>query len=255
MSYIYELSNEQINEAVSMAAQKHVPVSITVRAKSRWVNYHSRAIVIHEGHFWIELPITEASVAPHEFAPAEKVGLSFKLKHHKHIFTGTVASLRTFELADGAEAPVIAVCVPTQMYRLQRRAYERVEVPSNRIVRASFWLGGCQAEPAGTSAESPVWSGRTMNISAGGFQVRTDRDAAKSLEPGDIVGVRLGFGAEMETVYADAQFRHTEPAGESVLLGFQFLGLGQTDVGKKALTLIVAKVTEFQHTAQHARSR
>ena len=89
---------------------------------------------------------------------------------------------------------MLVICRPSRMQRLQRRAYIRAEVPPNRIVRASFWLGGRTAEPTGGSPTTPVWSGRVVNLSAGGFQLHTDAAAASDVEIGDAVGVRVVFG-------------------------------------------------------------
>ncbi len=254
MSYVNELTNEQINEVISLAAEKQVPVSITIRAGERWVNYRSRAIAADDAHLILQMPIPDGLEEPIEFHRAQQLGLSFKLKHHKHIFASRVAEVNLPGTEAGMTA--ISVCQPTRMQRLQRRAYERVDVPPGRIVRAAFWLGGCEAEPAGTTPETPVWSGRVTNISAGGFMVQTADRLEDAIGIGDIVGVRISFGADVETVYADAQFRHMEENGEGfTLLGMQFLGLGQSEERKNALSLIVGKVTEFQHGLQPAYSR
>jgi c-di-GMP-binding flagellar brake protein YcgR len=136
------------------------------------------------------------------------------------------------------------------MQRLQRRAYLRVDVPACRIVRASYWIGGRAAEPAGTTVDCPVWSGQVTNISAGGFQLAADANAAEALEVGDTVGVRLIFGAGRESVYADAQYRHHERTLDGhVLMGFQFMGLDQTTEGRAALRIVSEAVNEFQRLA------
>jgi len=252
MSFVNDLTNEQINEVIFLAAERQVPVTVTIRAGERWVNYRSRAIGMNDKHFLLQMPISDSLEYPAEFHRAQQLGLSFKLKHHKHIFAARVAEVNLPGLEAGMTA--IAVCLPTRMQRLQRRAYERVAVPPGRIVRASFWLGGCEAEPAGTTPEAPVWSGRVTNISAGGFMVNAADRPEDTLSVGDILGVRISFGADMETVYADVQFRHVEGEGDESQLGMQFLGLGQSEDRRIALSLIVTKVTEFQRMMQHTHA-
>lgn len=249
MAVLQELGAGQINELIQAAGQRNVPMIVTIRSENTWANLHSRALSIRGSHLLLEMPVPEEGAIPHEFVPAERIGVSFKLKHHKHIFAGTVAGQERVKTADGTEIPALAIVMPTRMQRLQRRAYIRVDVPANRVVRASFWLGGCDSEPAGTSPEHPVWYGRVMNISAGGFQLETDQASSEHLEPGDKVGMRLVFGASGETIYADAQFRHKDEVGLQRLLGFQFLGLTETPEGRVVLQVISAKVSEFQRIA------
>ena len=255
MPMLQELDAGQITSAVRSAAERCVPLAVSTHREGRWFNLHSRFVVLKDEHILIETPTDQGSAGPYELAPAEKIGLNFKLKHHKHICTATVAGPAQFRLDDGTEISVVSVCWPTRMHRLQRRAYLRVEVPANRIVRASFWLGGREAEPAGGSPAAPVWSGTATNISAGGLQVRCGPEAASALEVGDVVGMRLLFGLGSEAVYADAQFRHVEEADGQSLMGFQFLGLGQTRQGHYALKVISVKVAEFQRAVGHQTAR
>jgi len=246
MAMLQTLNNRQTNEVLQMAAERGIPVMLTVRPDNRWISFHSRAIAVREGCMWLAAPDAEEGKPAYEFAPASKVGVSFKLKHYKHMFAATVKGVENIDSADGAKAPAIVVVCPTQMQRLQRRAYIRAEIPSSKIVRAAFWLGGKEAEPAGTSPENPVWAGQVIDLSAGGFSARVDNEAAEVLDPGAIVGVRLAFGAAEDITFTDAQYRHAEPAGDMSLMGFQFVGLAQSSDGQKALKMIIRKTAEFQ---------
>ena len=241
---LQELSVKQINEALALAAQKTIPITITYRQEPSWVNLTSRMVRIADNRLLVELPPIEADVAPHEFVPAEKIGISFKLKHHKHIFTATVAGVQDHVFDDGEPMKVLGLCMPMRMQRLQRRMFYRADVPPNRIVRASFWMGGRDGEPSGTSAATPVWTGRVTNLSAGGLQLIAAESPLPSLEIGDSVGVRLSFGSGQEAVYADAQFRHLVQEGQESVVGLQFIALGQSaegrDTRRRAITPVAA---------------
>jgi len=250
MAVLQELSADQIAELIRMAVSRTVPLIITIRTDTSWENFHSRMLAVREPHLLVELPCVGAETVPHEFVPAERVGMSFKLKHHKHIFTATVVGQERITAPDGTVTPTLAVVLPTRMQRLQRRVFMRAEVPTNRIVRASFWAGGCDSEPAGTSPQRPVWSGRVTNISAGGFQLATDPQAAEGMESGDPVGVRLVFGTDGQTIYADAQFRYGQVDQDRALLGFQFIGLTETPAGRVALQMISANVSAWQRSGK-----
>jgi c-di-GMP-binding flagellar brake protein YcgR len=253
MATLQELTHRQINEAIQAATERNVPATVTIRAGQSWANLHSRLMALRDEHVLIAKPSSDDGPSRPEFHPADKIGLSFKLKHHKHIFTATVAGTERLGVDEQAE-PLLSLCWPTRMHRLQRRAFLRVDVPPNRIIRASFWLGGWQAEPAGTSPDRPVWSGRVSNLSAGGFQLVASHHVTRSVEVGETVGLRLAFGAGRNTVYADAQLRHMAAADDEALIGFQFLGLAQTREGRQALHVISAQVAELQRL-QNPRAR
>ena len=255
MATLQELTHEQINDAIEAGTQRSVPATVTVRAGQSWANLHSRMVALRDDHLLIAAPRPHDGQPVREFHPADKVGLSFKLKHHKHVFTATVVGVDRARVGDQDDAPVLTLCFPTRMHRLQRRAFLRVDVPRNRIVRASFWLGGCEAEPAGTSPRQPVWAGRVSNISAGGFQVLTQDQPLTLLGVGDVVGVRLAFGTGDQTVYADALFRHIIEDGDDLLLGFQFLALAHSRQGRRTLRVISSRVGEFQRESNSGSRR
>ncbi len=245
MATLQHLTIRQIDEVIRSACQRRMPATITVRADGRWSNLHARMIGVRDGHLLLELAQPEGDGHVHEFQPADRAGISFKLKHHKHIFTATVAAVETERSADGTDVRVLQACIPTKMHRMQRRAFLRAPVPANRVVRASYWVGGREFEPTSGSEDQPVWSGRVMDISAGGFQMTSADGGNDALEIGETVGVRISFGAGEETVYADAQFRHRQETDGDIHLGFQFVGLAQTSEGRRALQRIGGRAAQF----------
>lgn len=247
MAIIQEIRNNQINELVALAVEKQTPLTVTLRVDRHWMNLHSRLLAIQNGRVVIEFPWTHEGGQP-EMTERDVIGLSFKLKHHKHIFSSMVLAGGSMDV-EGQPVRTLELEWPTRMQRLQRRAYERVDVPSNRIVRGSFWLGGREAEPAVVTTRSPVWTGKVANLSAGGVQLVCDAAVAESLEVGDAIGVHLSFGAADQVYYADAQFRHIEVIDGKVVMGFQFVGLDQTSEGRSTLRMISLKVAEFQNAA------
>ncbi len=252
MAILQQLDNRQINEVLAAAMAKTVPLTLTRRQGNGWCSLRSRLLATRGEHLLVEMPTLLHGEAPDPIAPAEKLGVSFKLKHHKHLFSGTVVGVQRWALPGGEDVEALCICSPTKMQRLQRRAYQRADIPAGRIVRAAFWLGGCEAEPAGVSQERPVWSGRLSNISAGGFQLVTGIEATDVIDVGDTMGVRVSFGAAEDVIFADAQLRHIEATGEQVLLGFQFVGLGQTPEGRDTLALISEKVAEMQRAPAYS---
>ena len=245
-----DLNIRQIDESLRDAVGRHIPLSLSVQTDN-WVNLHSRFLAVRDDKVLVELPVLDGGV-PHEFIPAEKVALSFKLKHHKYISSARVAGMDTWKLDDGTDLTVLSLCFPMQMQRLQRRSFTRVEVPAGRVVRVSFWPGDKDSEPASHSDAVPVWSGRVLDLSAGGFQAVLHEGT--SLAEGQTVGVRLAFGPGETSVYCDAQFRHgCRQQDESWSLGFQFIGLAQTEAGRDVLRVLGRKMNEFAKFAARTK--
>jgi c-di-GMP-binding flagellar brake protein YcgR len=247
MSILQELNHREIGQVMVTAAERGVPLSLTVRQDGEWANLQSRVIGMRDQCLLLEMPAGFQG-APHEFQAGESVGVSLKLKHHKYLFLAGVAHLEPSGGEEG-EGPVLVLGRPMRMQRLQRRAYVRAPVPQGCVARAAFWLGGCLNEPAGTSPDKPVWNGRVIDISAGGFSVRTSDESVRLLEMGYFLGTRLLFGAGQEAIYADACLRHITAGPDGAALGFQFLGLEYSEEGKQALRSISRKVSEFQAAA------
>ena len=247
---LQELGVRQIREVISEAANRRVPAAMTFRDGDQWVQLHSRIITADQERILLELP-TDGDGTPYEFSPADRVGIAFKLKHHKYICMVTVAGPQPLSLDDGSDIQVLAVCWLSQMQRIQRRAFFRAQVPQSSLVRVSFWLGGQEAEPDGTTPERPVFTGRVTNISAGGFEARTSDNLPPIIEGGYLVGVRISFGPGGDGLFADARIRHIVPEDDQYVVGLQFIGLEQTDKGKDAIRLIGAKATEFQRLGLH----
>lgn len=248
MAAIQELDNRQMAEALHAAVDKHVPLTVMVRRDDIWLNLRSRFVGLQEGRLLVEPPSPAPGMSPSDLSAGERIGLSFKLKHHKHLFSSTVVGPGAGE----GESPgqVLIVHSPSEMQRLQRRAFLRVDVPKGRIVRAEFWLGGRKGEPVSTSLDRPRWSGRVTNISAGGLRVEAEADPTEILETGDVVGLRLVFGPGEATVYADAQCRHAQARDGKSVMGFQLLGLTETPEGKEALQTILDRVSGFARQAR-----
>ncbi|MCD4824272.1 MAG: PilZ domain-containing protein [Phycisphaerae bacterium] len=246
-----ELDIQQIGKAIDEATERFIPLSISIESGG-WQNLHSRFVAIRDEHILVELPQGNGH-GPHEFVPAEKISLSFKLKHYKYLCDVRLAGITSFRFEDGPEMPVLSLCFPTHMHRLQRRNFTRVGIPPGRIVRASVWPGGRQCEPAGINDDTLVFSGTVKDISAGGFQVIVSLEQVPEWEIGHLVGVRIAFGMGEESLFANAQFRHCDPCrdGMKFSLGFQFIGLGHSEEGRDTLALLGQKIREFSGQRQH----
>lgn len=251
MSILQELNRREIAQVILSAAERGLPLSITVRDGEHWANFQSRLVGMENQRLLLATPISDQG-GTRQFAPGESIGLSLKLKHHKYLFLASVAAAST-PAVEELGVPRLVLGMPTRMQRLQRRSYTRAMVPDGFVARAAFWVGGRLNEPAGASPDRPVWSGRMTDLSAGGFSARTSEESVRLLETGYLMGTRLLFGAGQEAVYADACVRHISLGEEGTVVGFQFLGLEYSEEGRAALQAISRRVNEFHAAAPHER--
>jgi len=248
-----ELSGSQIRQSLDEAIRRRTPVAMSCRVGQQWHNLRTRALQRTGGSLWLEFPVMEPADTVDLVAGLE-VGLSFKLKHHKHIFNVPVEAAGELEPRVGQKVQALRVTMPARMQRVQRRAYLRAEVPRNRSVLATFWQGEPGADHPAESDTPPTWEGWVTNISAGGFQVRLSHGAPE-LDLGEVVSVRIDLGQEYEPVTAMAQFRQHHMDDRAVRYhGFQFVGLNETPQGRKMLRRIGKTVCEFQRLQGRRRA-
>ena len=252
MAHLQDLTVQQINQTIEGAVDKQTPVTITVREHNAWASYHSRLLGADGPHLIVVPPVSDHGDV-RQLGSADRIGVSFKYGHYKHVFSATVVSNTAYMTDQGQEMAAVRIVAPTRMQRLQRRAFKRVDVNEDALVRAAFWLGGRDVEPENGSDGQTVWTGAVGNISAGGFQMDCNDFNGPQLEIGDVVGVRVMFGIGGETCFADAQCRHIVVDGDRTTFGFQFAGLGHNREGRDALQLISQKVSELQREFVHER--
>jgi c-di-GMP-binding flagellar brake protein YcgR len=242
MPAVQELSRAQLEESLDQAIARQTPATLTGHIGANWINLHAQLIRRGAGALWLTEAMYDdgqAAVIP----PGTPLGVSFKLRHYKHVFTTTLEAACTVQIG-GQEVRTLRLAAPARMQRIQRRAFLRADVPRSRSVLATFWEGGLNAQ----AANGVAWEGWVSNISAGGFQVRLPTHTVPPLEAGDIVGVQLNLGQEYPNLRADTQFRHQLNDERGVtLLSFQFVGLSDTAAGQEVLRTLARVVRDFLH--------
>jgi len=242
-----ELDIRQIDNAVGDAVEKSIPLTVTFESGG-WVNLRSRFLAVDGDHLVVEMPVGLVGTTP-RLAPAQKVDLSFKLKHHKYLTQVRIAGYTHRTGDNNIESEALSLCLPMHMQRIQRRSYSRVSVPIGKVIRVSVWPGGKNCEPTGPSGAS-VWSGTLMDFSAGGFRIVIPADDSFSLQEGDSAGVRIAFENARESIYSDAEFRRCDTVGKNLSLGFQFVGLAHTLEGRNILRTISQKMSQIMRSAK-----
>ncbi|MCD6365360.1 MAG: PilZ domain-containing protein [Planctomycetes bacterium] len=257
MTSYRELGEIEVRDVLDAAAGRHIPIVVTQQVDQVWQNIRCR--LVSAGDYEITMEILDVAEDDLVRVPnsGESIGISFKFGHHKHLFTATVLASFPRGPMDRQVADMLVVSYPRMVERVQRRAFTRVVIPPERVVRVAFWLGSRRHEPAGGDAKKPVWTARVVDLSAGGFQAKASADVAYGLEAGDSLGVRLTFGPDDVPIHADAQFRRALSVNDcdEVLLGFQFMALGHTAESRKALHMLSRHVQDYQQMQTRMRAR
>jgi len=246
MTKLRRLTNEQLNQALVDAVQERALVTISLQSDNGWINLHSRLLSLRYPHIFLAVPQAAKGKIVPEIKAEETLGLSFKLGYYKHTLTTKAVGVhKVDDVLDGGHR-VLQACWPREMYRLQRRAYRRVDVPAGRVVEASLWPGGRQDEPPDVAPDRPVWEGRVINISAGGAQILIESHQIPNLDVGDMVGVKLTFAGETKSIYSDTEFRQQVDTGGRTLMSFKFVGLDGDSQGREVLDFVATKVAEYR---------
>ena len=256
MPIVEELNARQIAVCLDEAIARQLPVAMSCCIGGHWHNLHTCLLHCTGDSLWLTCPADSLTPAV-MIGPGVQAGLAFKLRHHKHIFSAGVRALGQFGLAGQPVVQALQVPLPERMQRIQRRAYFRADVPRNRSVLATFWEGPEGPEgssPAGSGPSAGVlgWEGWVENISAGGFQVRLASPLLPDVEIGDVVRVRIELGQEFPLVQAQAQLRHQVSEQPGVVSqGFQFIGLNDSEQGRRTLARVSTIVCHFQRLSEH----
>jgi hypothetical protein len=251
MTFLQDVSSEEISEAIELLTADNALLSVTVRHQGRWVTFRTRAIASRQATFWVDMPRTDHLSTPYEFRQGEHVGVAFSAAHRKYVFQARVVGSEAYQLDENVSATALKLQCSGSMHKVERRLHSRLDPMTDEIARASLWLGGQEARPLHESVTAPVWAGRILNISNGGLMVRTSCEAAKYVEVGDIVGLQVTFDGEEASALVDAQVRHSAPDSDMALIGIQFVETEQASQDTAGIEAIRRRVTELEGRRRH----
>ncbi len=245
MSCLKHLPAMDIVESLEAAAEAAIPVVVSVQDNNsgHWVPCSSRLLGLGDDALLLELPRPYGSDTPREFVPGEELCVTFRLNSDKLICRSIVIRCGTETLADGIEAPAIRASRPEAAHLIQRRAFSRVSVPEGEMLRVGFAVGSSDVAAA---PATPVWTGRVMDISAGGLRAAVNPGAAADLDEGTPVYACLAFGRAGRTIYTDAVVRHVESRRRTTIIGLEFQSLTDSPEGRKTLRFICEKTQSYQ---------
>jgi len=245
MPFLQDVSPGEIDEAMRLLSENNALLSVTARYKGRWVTFRTRVVAGQGDTVWVDLPKTDHLPTVYTFPNGEQLGVTFNAAHRKFVCQAKVMGMESYRPEDGgAEQVALKLRYSHRIRKIERRLCARVSLPPNEGARVTLWLGGQDLCPDEDGIAAAVWSGRVLNISTGGLLVRTSNEAAKFVDPDDIVGIHVLFDGQDEPVAVDARIRHCAQDGDMALIGIQFLATEEIPENAAALEMIRSKIPE-----------
>ncbi len=170
--------------------------------------------------------------------PGEPLGAAFRFGHKKCLFGTTLEDLQR-----RTDEALITMRWPGQIEQIQRRAFERAQLPRGTVIAVRYWQSDQSCGSTGLGRR--VRHGQLQDLSAGGMRIK-----AADLQ-------ELEIGRNYRCVFAprqgkpafviDAILRHRETADHGrAAIGFQFIGLEVTSEGREQLKRLARLVHRFK---------
>jgi len=167
-------------------------------------------------------------------APGDRMGVTFRLNHRKCVFSTLLESVQS-----EPDRVVLNLRWPDHLQQLQRRSFERVDVPRGRVIAVRFWQE--TTAPAGRD----VRHGQLENLSAGGMRIRISHEF--NVRIGDAYKCVFASRPGAPSTILDARVQHKEAVDDGrVSVGLQFLGLEASAEGQRTLERLARMVHQFQ---------
>ena len=227
-----DLTHGKSQETLRSAIEKQTPLTVTWRHEGRWLLLKSRFIGTTEQSDGIILaPLTgdgaDGTPRPQNIATGATIDVSFRRGHYKCSFRTTILHV----------GETLTILRPDTIRQLQRRAFQRVSVPSNVRIPVELQPTSGTAGPTigATSGASPTIDSYVSDLSAGGLGLRLPKPPSWSPSIGQAFQVTIK-GPDRRNIRVSGLYRHchVDPGGD-IQWGLQIVGLDDTETGRTTL--------------------
>jgi c-di-GMP-binding flagellar brake protein YcgR len=242
-------------DILSKFVEEKVPAIMSYQSTEKW---HVAKIVpssLGANTFKVEL-CKQQQRHPVNIKMGQSVGIAVKYNYGKFLFDCKVVDLEPS--SDPSGGGRIILSVPRQIDMAQRRSYFRVEVPQSMDVTIDIW----QCRHPGESLISkinnaPNWSGKLVDLSAGGIQIALDNSRKPRLKTGQFMKLQftpmpghepIEFGGQVRTVFPTADESH-------LCVGLQIVGLEVSKSGREILSRLIEISEKYYQINESAPSR
>lgn len=177
----------------------------------------------------------------------QPVGICVQVGYYKYLFESTVQSIEQEN-----NTLKITLDYPEKVDQMQRRAFERREVPASLKVKALFWHRGYMNEENTEQPAEQYWQGRLLNLSAGGAQIVVDNEQSEYFHNGQIVGVQFTPMSYQKPLLLEGHIRYLmqDPDQQAFRVGVEFLGLEASPEGRETMHRLVEITNEYERITE-----
>lgn len=238
------LAPHDTTAVLDQAVRERALAILTFQDGNDWATFKSRFLECDpKGRFFVldYQAVNEEPLPP--IAPGQYMGVSFRQKSRKILFSTVVEAKGHFVLEDKTAVPAVRYRWPNSLTELQRRAYYRTPVPPTMALLASMWPGGATARKDAQAASLQVLTGDLADLSCGGAMIRLHQTAPPSWVEGDLIGVELQMPDGRSPLQLDARYRGVRHDEQNTLgVAVQFVGLELSVDGRVVLQRLAGSV-------------
>jgi c-di-GMP-binding flagellar brake protein YcgR len=219
------------------AVRERALAVLTLQTGEDWQNFKSRFLERDPGRRFFVLdhqPIHGAALP--ELALGQCVGVSFRSRSRKVLFTTVVEAKGHYLFDDRSSIPAVRYRWPESVTELQRRSYYRTPVPETVPVLATLWPGGVSARTTAQGNTLQVVTGSLIDVSCGGALVRLNDMTPLPWSESDTLGLEVQLPDGRPPLMVNGHFRgvrHDQLGQANAAV--QFVGLELTVDGRLAL--------------------
>jgi c-di-GMP-binding flagellar brake protein YcgR len=242
---------DEATQIFDQAVRERALVVITVQEDDDWRTFKCRFLERDpNGRFFVLDYQTDNGQAPPPIVPGQYVGVSFRYKSRKVMFSTVIEAKGRYVLDDKTSIPAMRYRWPETMTELQRRAYFRTEVPAGTTVPVKYWEGGLNNRGRD---DAPAGDGQLADMSCGGCLVRLPGDAPV-WDNDATVGLEISLPDGKPPILVNANYRGTRVDEEGRLgVAVQFVGLELSVDGRVVLQRISGVVQRFHRLTSGGR--
>jgi len=251
MNELLMLEKDQQTKTLEDVFEKRVPLSISYQTEDRWVVLRGLLTrIVNDDLFAVRFtPLKKSHNI--DLIEGDSVGVTFKFgineDSNHYVFDSTIEYIRR-----GHDSPRIAEVVlakPEQIEVVQRRSYNRVDVPQGVTVDVNLWH---KDENAGDGKPyiahvSQSWIGELKNVSALGMQIEVNLAQGPDFKEGQFIGLQFRPLPDETTIAMNAYIRAVVESenDKCVMLGLEIVGLEASPEGRLVLQRICSTVGRY----------
>lgn len=211
-----------------------------------WVTFKGRFLERDANRRFLVLDIQEQDAAAAPPSLGQYLGLSFRYRSRKVMFTTVLEARGRFVVDSSTSIAAFRYRWPESMTELQRRAYYRTPVPEGVTLVASLWAGGTDARQRAQSESLSVVSGSAVDLSCGGTLIRVNQLTPPAWQDNETLGVELHLPDGRPPMILDAHYRgcRADESGAQCV-AVQFVGLDANEGGGENLQRLARSLQKF----------